>query len=204
MDERANDLLGVILDGAEAWDLITYVREREGEEDSPWKLADGEKPMSYSQIMRYRAMAERLIADSSRVSRKRLMRKHQAQRRKLYATAVQQGDVRAAAAVLKDLAELQGLYPPKKVAPTNPAGDKPYDAQLSDADRAAALEALYARLGAPGGTAPAAGPAGADRPLLDRPGAGHERRGDEPGPLASLPAAGGPGPDPPPLFPASR
>jgi hypothetical protein len=115
-DARVRDLLRILLDGAEGWDLCEFVRDAEKEEGSPWHLAEGEEPLSYSQIRRYAVKAEKLIAESCRTSRKRLLRKHQAQRRSLYATAVHQGDVRAAAMILKDLADLQGLYPAKGVA----------------------------------------------------------------------------------------
>jgi hypothetical protein len=111
VDARTNDILRIMLDGAEAWDLREYVREKEQEEGSPWHLADGAKPLSYGQIRRYAVRAEKLIRETCRISHKRLLRKHQAQRRNLYAKAVSQGDIRAAASVLKDLAELQGLYP---------------------------------------------------------------------------------------------
>jgi hypothetical protein len=203
MNERAHDLLGIILDGAEGLDLLAYIREQETSEESPWKLTDGEKPMSYSQIRRYVNLAEKLLEDNSRTTRRRLLRKHKAQRRRLYATAVQQGDVRAASAVLKDLAELQGLYPPKKIAPTNPKGDAPYE-PFTDADRLAALQALYARVGAPGGGPPTPGHSGTDGPLLGGPGTDHGGRGDEPGPLAGETSEGGAGPDVTPLFETER
>src|SRR5262249_14761776 len=156
VEARVRDLLRIILDGAEeGWDLCEFVREKEAEPGSPWHLAEGDKPLSYSQIRRYAARAERLIAESCRASHKRLLRRHLARRRNLYATAVRQGDVRAALACLDSEADLLGLFPPKKVAPTNPRGDQPY-APLTDEERAAALAALYARVGAAGG-GPAAG-----------------------------------------------
>jgi hypothetical protein len=111
VDARVNDLVQIILAGAVLhFDLCEFVREKEQEPGSPWALAEGETPLSYSQIRRYAVRAERVIQDTARTSRRRLLRLHQAQRRHLYALAVQQGDIRAAAAVLKDLADLQGLY----------------------------------------------------------------------------------------------
>jgi hypothetical protein len=122
-EARVNDLLRILLDGAEpGWDLCEFVRDQEREEGSCWYVGEGGKPLSYSQIRRYAAKAEKLIARSCRTSRKQLLRQHQAMRRSLYAKAVSQGDVRAAAAVLKDLAELQGLYPAKNVALTGKDG----------------------------------------------------------------------------------
>jgi hypothetical protein len=124
VEARTAEILRIILDGAETWDFCEFVREKEQEQGSAWFLAEGEKPMSYSQIRRYAVRAEKLIRDSARTSAKRLLRRHMAQRRNLYAKAVNQGDIRAAASILKDLAELQGLYPAAKVKhggdPTKP------------------------------------------------------------------------------------
>jgi hypothetical protein len=53
--------------------------------------------------------AEKLISESCRASRKRLLRRHLARRRSLYSKAVLQGDVRAALACLDSEAELLGL-----------------------------------------------------------------------------------------------
>jgi hypothetical protein len=166
VQKRVEELLRIRLDGAELWDIREYVREKEAEGGSPWHLADGEKPLSDSQLYRYLQRVDSQIAESCRTSRKKLLRRHQAQRRNLYAKAVSAGDYRAALAVLRDEAELQGLYPPRKIAPTNPEGDKPYEGSLTDAERATALQALYARLCPGGGGAPAGGPAGGDGSFL--------------------------------------
>src|SRR5262245_54512780 len=150
---RVNDLLRILLDGAEpGWDLCEFVREREQEEGSCSHLAEGERPLSYSQIRRYAARAEKLIARSCRTSRKKLLRQHMAMRRRLYAAAVHQGDIRAAASVLKDLAELQGLYPPRRTEMSGPGGGPIPTAtvELTDDERAALVAALLARFGPPG------------------------------------------------------
>jgi hypothetical protein len=60
--------------------------------------------------------ADALILRSHERSRKKLLRRHLAQRRNLFAKAVISGDYRTALAVARDEAELQGLYPPKGVA----------------------------------------------------------------------------------------
>jgi hypothetical protein len=159
---RVEEVLRIRLDGAEFWDVREYAREKEQEPGTAWTLPEGGKPLSDGQLWRYIARADRLMAESCRASRKKLLRRHQTQRRNLYAKAVSAGDYRTALAVLRDEAELQGLYPPRKVAPTNPEGDKPYEGSLTDAERAAALQALYARLGTGGGGPPAGGPAGGD------------------------------------------
>jgi hypothetical protein len=117
VEARVLDLLRIILDGAEeGWDLCEFVREKEAEAGSSWHLAEGDKPLSYSQIRRYAARAERLIAASCRAQGKKLLRRHLARRRNLYAKATLAGDYRAALAALRDEAELLGLYPAKGVA----------------------------------------------------------------------------------------
>src|SRR2546421_11364180 len=89
VEARVTDLLRILLDGAEAgWDLCEFVREKEAEEGSYWHVAEGAKPLSYSQIRRYVEKAEKLIARSCRTSRKKLLGQHQAVRRNLEAKAV--------------------------------------------------------------------------------------------------------------------
>jgi hypothetical protein len=48
-------------------------------------------------------------------SRKKLLRRHLAQRRTLYARAVNNGELRTALAVARDEAELLGLYPARQI-----------------------------------------------------------------------------------------
>lgn len=107
---RVTDLVRIRLDGAEYWDVREYVREQEQEDKSPWKLAEGKRPLSASQLWRYIAKADKLIRDSCRTSRKRLMRRHLAQRRNLYAKAVSAGDFRAALAAAESEAKLENLF----------------------------------------------------------------------------------------------
>jgi hypothetical protein len=161
---RVEEVLRIRLDGAEFWDVREYAREKEKEPGSAWELTPDGKPLSDGQLWRYIGRADRMIAESCRASRKKLLRRHLAQRRNLYAKAVSQGDVRAALAVLTDEAKLIGLYAPVKVAPTNPDGDEQYG--LSDEERAAALAAIHAAVGAGGGSTNTAEQAGESRSLL--------------------------------------
>jgi hypothetical protein len=119
---RVEDLLRIRLDGAEFWDVREYVREKEGESRSAWFLKEGENPLSDGQIRRYQGKADALILQSHERSRKRLLRRHLAQRRNLYAKAVLQGDVRTALAVLQDKAKMEGLYPAEKHEHTGKGG----------------------------------------------------------------------------------
>jgi hypothetical protein len=155
---RIDDVLRIRLDGAEFWDVREFVREKEKEAGSAWFLAEGETPLSDSQIRRYQRKADRLMLESHERSRKRLLRRHLAQRRHLYARAATTGDFRAALSALQDEAELLGLYPPKKVAPTDPTGKRGYAPPLTGAQLDDAIRAELARL-AGGGQAEPAGAA---------------------------------------------
>jgi hypothetical protein len=206
---RVEDIAQIRLDGASVWECCAFVREKEQEEGSAWQLTEGEKPLSDASVRRYLRLADRLMDQDFGASRKRLRRRHLAQRRNLFAKAVSQGDVRAALACLRDEAELLGLYPnaeaklAKEVEELKrllaeaearrgrkgdgDGGAEGADSILEGADRGA--------VGAAGGTAgPAAG----------RPDAGDDGGGVRPRPLAS----GGLAPlseeGPTPLFPAER
>jgi hypothetical protein len=112
---RVEEILRIRLDGAQIWDVREFVREQEQTEGSPWQLADGCKPLSDSQLWRYMARADKQIAESCRASRKKLLRRHLAQRRNIFGKAMSAGDYRAALAALRDEAELLGLYLSTKV-----------------------------------------------------------------------------------------
>jgi hypothetical protein len=165
---RVEEVLRIRLDGAEFWDVREYAREKEKEPGSAWELQPKAKPLSDGQLWRYIARADQLIAECCRASRKKLLRRHLAQRRNLYAKAMSAGDYHTALAAARDEAELQGLYPPRKIAPTNPKGDKPYG-ELSQTERLAALENLYASVGARNGGPAADGATGTHGPLLGGP-----------------------------------
>jgi hypothetical protein len=165
---RIDDILRIRLDGAQAWDLCAFVREKEKEPGSPWELAPGQKPLSESQLRRYMAKADALIFMRIRGQtkrRRRLITRHVAIRHNLYAKALSAGDYRTALAAVKDEADLLGLYPPKKIAPTNPTGEKEY-APLTADERLAALRNLYASLGISPGETPTNGDGATHRPLL--------------------------------------
>ncbi len=171
VEARVTELLRIRLDGAEFWDVREYAREKEQEEGSPWQLAEGQKPLSDGQLWRYLARVDRLIAESCRASRKKLLRRHLAQRRALYAKAVSQGDIRGALACVRDEAELQGIYPPAKVkAQHTGAKGGPIQHEVSgdhdhhvdaDPDQLAAILRALAEAGAldPGTAGPAGDPA---------------------------------------------
>lgn len=111
VDARVNDLLRVMLDGARSWDIPEYVRQQEQEQGSPWQPTEGQEPLSYSQIRRYAKKAEALIVKDCKANRQKLLNRHLAQRRSLYAKAVSQGDCRAALVILDSEAKLLALFP---------------------------------------------------------------------------------------------
>jgi hypothetical protein len=108
---RVEDLLRLLLDGAQPWDIRHYVSGREAAGAPPWAVPQGGKPLSERQIRRYCDQADRLIAESCRTHRKQLLRRHLAQRRNLLARALNTGDLRTALAVLDSLAKLLALFP---------------------------------------------------------------------------------------------
>jgi hypothetical protein len=153
---RVEEVLRIRLDGAEFWDIREYAREKEAEEGSDWHLPEGGKPLSDNALWAYVRKADKLIAESSRSSRKKLLRNHLAKRRNLYAKAVAAADIKTALSVLDSEAKLLGLFPPTKVAPTTPDGEDAYDpGGFSDSEVVAILAGLASRLGAgapgPGG-----------------------------------------------------
>jgi hypothetical protein len=133
MEARVTEILRVRLDGAEIWDVREYVREQEQTDGSPWKLDEGQRPLSDSQLWRYIARADKLAAEGCRASRKKLLRRHLAQRRNIVGKAMSAGDYRAALAALRDEAELLNLYPPKRIAPVTPDGTKAWQPALASA-----------------------------------------------------------------------
>jgi hypothetical protein len=122
LERRIEEVLRIRLDGAEFWDVREYAREKEQEAGSAWELKPGGKPLSDGQLWRYVARADRLIAESCRVSRKKLLRRHLAQRRNLFAKALLAGDYRAALSAARDEAELLGLYPARRAEVTGKGG----------------------------------------------------------------------------------
>jgi hypothetical protein len=121
--QRTEDILRVLLDGAQPWDIRAYVAECEqAGEPSCWAIPPGGKPLSVKQVSRYVRAAGKLIEQSCSADRERLLTEHIAKRHTLHARAVAAGDHRTALAVLRDLAELQGMYPPRKTELTGKDG----------------------------------------------------------------------------------
>ena len=156
---RVEAVLRIRLDGAQFHDIRDYA-------DAPeqgWKVSD-------SQLRRYVRESDKLLAERLERDRDKLFARHVAQRQALFGRAINAADYRTALAVAKDEGELQGLYPPKKTALTNPEGDKEYGAGFTDEQRAAILRAVCERFGLPGLGPDAGGEMAPDGPLLPGPG----------------------------------
>ena len=75
--------------------------------------------VSERNVYRYIAEADKLVAKAVDKNRNKLLNFHRAARRALYARCMAVSDYGNAARVLKDEAELFGLYPPKEVTGTH-------------------------------------------------------------------------------------
>lgn len=85
------------LAGAEYYDIRAHADEQ------GWNCSE-------RTIRRYMAAGDRLLKQSLEMNRKKLLRRHIAQRRTLFARATQDGDWRTALAIARDEAELERLY----------------------------------------------------------------------------------------------
>ena len=153
--QRVEKVFELRLGGANFADIVQYASAPE----QAWGV--GER-----QIWNYIEAADKLMIERFDAKAPHLLHRHLLQRGRLFANAMGAGDYRTCLAILKDEAELEGLYPPKKIAPTTPDGQQPYTGGLPDADRAAALAQLYAAVGARGGGPPPPQPAGPNGSVL--------------------------------------
>jgi hypothetical protein len=105
--KRINEVLDLRLSGATNSDIRLYATQQ------GWNLAR-------RQLGRYMAQADAEINKSLERDREKLFDWHLAVRRYLYARAVQLADFATALRILKDEAELTGLYPPRKLEHAGP------------------------------------------------------------------------------------
>ena len=108
--QRIDELASLILDGASRRDIVAYVREQEKEIGSAWAVSEGEKGLCDSMIRRLTARATDAIVSSLERSRRRNIAVGVARRERLYATAVNQNDVKTALACLREVSLLRGEY----------------------------------------------------------------------------------------------
>lgn len=98
---RTAEVLRLILAGGEFEDIRQYASSQ------GWKLSD-------RQLRRYQEAAHEQLAETIYRDQRQLLGRHLAQRRALYARAIKTSDVRTALNVLRDEANLEGLYPSLK------------------------------------------------------------------------------------------
>src|ERR1700722_14452532 len=108
---RTEEILRIRLDGAQWWDVVQFIREKQGEPGSLWHLQDSEKPLSEGMIRKYQERADQMMMTSFEKSRKRRFRQSFAKRDALFARAVAANELSVALAILKDQDTLFGLYP---------------------------------------------------------------------------------------------
>ena len=97
VEQRVTEVLRLRVGGAEFSDIREYAAAQ------GWGVSD-------SQLWRYIAKSDEAMAQTLEKSREKLLARHLAQRRLLYAKSVEVGDYKGALACLRDEAELEGLY----------------------------------------------------------------------------------------------
>ncbi len=114
---RIEAILQIRLDGAEEWDVREFVAKNEQAGEEPW--TPHPDPLTPDQIAGIIAAADRMITESCPGFPPDAAR-HLAMRRNLYARAIQAGEIATAARILRDIAEIEGVYPRLKTAPRTP------------------------------------------------------------------------------------
>jgi hypothetical protein len=133
---RVEEVLHCRLNGAEFHDLQAHAREK------GWQVSE-------RQLWRYVAAADELVERTFEPDRQKVFRRHILQRRALYARALQDGDYRTALAVLRDEAELHGLYT-RKVELSGAGGGPIKVETMTDEERHAAISNILARFSTDG------------------------------------------------------
>src|ERR1700722_17448056 len=108
---RVEDILALRLAGATLTDARQYVSAKCSAGEMPWAAEKDTPPPCDRTLWRYITKADRLMMESVREGRKRSLRRHLALRQDQYSKADQQGDGRAALAVLSRQPKLLDLFP---------------------------------------------------------------------------------------------
>ncbi|MFO0879975.1 MAG: hypothetical protein U0840_21735 [Gemmataceae bacterium] len=101
LQARVREVFKLRLGGAEFLDIVEYGVQ------NGWRVSD-------RTIRKYISCADRLCKKVMQRKFDGLLERHLLQRRQLYAHAMNAGQYNVALAILKDEAELAGLYPPKE------------------------------------------------------------------------------------------
>jgi len=105
--DRCEQVMMIMLDGGEFHDVREYAQSS-GDGKEPWNVSSG-------QLRRYMEHAWKWIVQRTEKDRGKTLARHLLGRRRWLAKAIEQGDLRTAIAIAKDLAELEGVYPAKKL-----------------------------------------------------------------------------------------
>lgn len=167
--QRVNEILAIRLQGGEFPEILQFASEKQ------WGVCE-------RQLRNYIAKSDELLAQTLEQDRVRLFNRHVASRRALYARCMAINDYSNARQVLKDEAELLGLYPAKRTELSGPGGGAIPFVELTDDERRNALLAILAEdaLGAPGGGPGPPGEDDAAGPPLGQPEHGNDRVGFNP------------------------
>jgi hypothetical protein len=139
VQQRVEQIVELRLLGA----TLADVRRFASQQEPPWELSD-------RQLQRLMQKSNKEIARLTDRNVKHRFNLHVARREALYARAVAMNDFGTAARILRDLGELESLYPVRKIAPTTPDGASPWQpwtqalASLSD-EELSVLEKLAER-----------------------------------------------------------
>jgi hypothetical protein len=110
VSQRVEAVLRVRLAGAMFMDIRVFAAKSDPENGKePWGVSD-------TQLRRYMAASDDLLAQWMEPRWDKLLNRHLAKRHHLFARAVQIGDLRTALAILRDEGELQRLYEPDDLA----------------------------------------------------------------------------------------
>jgi hypothetical protein len=172
-EQRVTEVMQLLLQGAEFNEIRVYAANK------GWELTD-------RQVRRCINAAYKRTTDILGQKQEELLSRHLLQRRSLYARCLKAEDLRTALQVLHDEAQLIGLYPARKIAPTTPDGKAPYEAIPGFAALVPEIEHALERLGCgPGAEDPGANEAvGFASPGAQRPGSADGFDGHAAGPLA--------------------
>ena len=135
----------MLLDGAE------FAEIRQFASDSGWNVTD-------RQLWRYQRAAYRKVVKITERDRVGILGRHLMQRRSLYARALKANDLRTALQVLRDEAELQGLYPKKDQAANVNLVQIDWSQFVASSDRQKTIEAQAKRVEQKEGTDASAEP----------------------------------------------
>jgi hypothetical protein len=111
--KRVDEVFQLRLHGAELPDLVQFSSEK------AWNIGP-------RQLRKYIAKADRLMTEILNRNREQLFGRHVLQRRAIFARCMKINDYKTALQVLRDEAQLEGMYAPTKISPTTPDGKRPY------------------------------------------------------------------------------